>query len=276
MAATVDSTSAARPRPRRRRLAARYVVEWRLMAFRRLWRSSMLTSFLQPMMFVAGMGLGVGALVNRNASSAASLGGVKYIAFLAPGLLATTAMRVGGEESMWPVLGNFKWKGTFHAIVASPVQPSDIAIGQALFIALRCLLATTTVSLALALFPDTRSSGLLLAVPFSIVSGLAFGMPIVAFSATRERDSSFAAMSRFVITPLFLFGGAFYPLKQLPRVLQLVAEFFPLWHGVELSRAATLHHLQFASVIEHLAYLAVWLVVGLLLTIHTFTKRLSV
>ncbi len=282
MPATIDRISASTSRTPSRRAIGRtwhhalHVVEWQLMAFRAVWRSSVLTSFVQPLMYVAGMGLGVGALVNRNASSTSALGGVRYVTYLAPGLLATTAMMVASMECMWPVLAGFKWQRTFHAMVASPLEPADIVLGEAIYVGLRSLLSAAAVAVALTIFPATRSSGLLLAVPFAGLCGLAFGMPIAAYAATRERDSAFPAMQRFVITPLFLFGGAFYPLKQLPVAAQALAKFAPLWHGVELCRAATLHRLQIGTAAVHVAYLLMWIAVGLVATVHSFRKKLLI
>jgi lipooligosaccharide transport system permease protein len=271
---TSSAVSGVESAARRNRFRALKVLEWQLLAYRRLWRSSLLTSFLQPMMYVAGMGLGVGALVNRHAASTAALGGVRYVTFLAPGLLATTTMMVAAAESMWPILSGLRRQRQFHAMVATPLGPGDIIVGQAIYIALRCLISGAAVAAALMIFPATRSGGLAVGVLFAVLCGLAFGMPLTAFSATRDRDSGFPAMQRFVITPLFLFGGAFYPLQQLPHAVQVVAKILPLWHGVELCRGAALGHLPLAPTLGHVAYLLAWLTAGLIVSIRLFARAL--
>jgi lipooligosaccharide transport system permease protein len=126
-------------------------------------------------------------------------------------------------------------------------------------------------------FPDARSSGLPLAVVGAACCGVAFAAPITAFSAQRmdPSGSTFASLQRFVITPLFLFGGAFYPVDQLPAAIRPIAYVTPLWHAVEFCRGATLHTLGFAAGAGHLAVLAAWTVAGTLPALHLFRRRVT-
>ena len=254
---------------------AGHIVETKLMVFRRLWKANILSSFFQPLFYLLAMGIGVGSLVNQNASSTEMLGGVTYVQFIAPGLLATTAMVVATVESTWPVLSGFRWDRTYVAQSATPLDATDIVTGHFVWIAIRVAIAATAVAAVMAIIPATRSSGLLLAVIFAVLTGVSIGMPTAAYAATRQNDGGFAAFQRFVVTPLLLFGGAFFPTSQLPAWLQPIAEITPLWHGVELCRGASLHTLELWPTIGHIAYLLLWTVVGTILASRLFTRRLA-
>jgi lipooligosaccharide transport system permease protein len=243
--------------------------------YRTIWRSNLMSAFLQPLLYLLGMGLGVGALVDRGDRADQLLDGLTYFQFLAPGLIATSAMMVTASESMWPVLGGFKWQRAYFAAAATPLSPTEIATGVGLWHATKALIAGGGVALALLCFADTRSPGLVLAVLFGGLTGLAFSSVIMAWTATREEDDSFPTINRFVITPLFLFGGAFYPIDQLPEWLQWVAKVTPLWHGVELTRAAVNERLEWDATMVHLGYLALFVVLGWASARRSFTRRLA-
>jgi lipooligosaccharide transport system permease protein len=248
------------------------VMSGQLVVFRRLWRLNVLSSFVQPMLYLLGLGVGVGALVDSNAGSADALGGLPYVAFVAPGLLVTTAMTLCANDSMWPVMGGLKWRREYHGIAATPLGPRDIVLGHAGWMAVRGALAASMVAAALALFPDTRSWGLIPAVGVATLVGVAFAMPTMAIAIGAQTDGLFAALQRFVLLPLFLFGGAFYPLSQLPTVVQWVAKVFPLWHGVVVARGLTTGGLAWGDALGHLGYAVVWVVVGCVVS----TRRLAV
>ncbi len=105
---------------------------------------------------------------------------------------------------------------------------------------------------------------------------MAFGAPMAAFSATQDKDTSFSTVYRFVVIPLFLFSGTFFPISQLPLVLQFLAYVTPLYHGVALCRDLTLGHVDGWVDVGHAAYLSLWVGVGYVLCRRTFAKRLVV
>jgi len=251
------------------------IVEWNLAVYRRIWRSNMLTSFVQPMLYLLAMGIGVGALVNHNSGSGQILGGIPYIAFVAPGLLATTAMMVGSIESMWPVLDAMTWGRQYEAMAATPLEPNDIVVAHVLWIMFRTGLSAAAVAAAMALFPDVRSWGLLAAVPAAVLTGLAFAMPLAAYTVTRRQDMSFPVIQRFVITPLFLFGGAFFPLSQLPVGIRSVGYATPLWHGVEMCRSfVSGTSMSALAALGHTAYLLVFVIAGAIVMARRTRRRL--
>lgn len=250
------------------------VMSGQIVVFRRFWRLNVMSSFVQPMLYLLGLGVGVGALVDRNTGSADVLGGSSYVAFVAPGLLVTTAMSIASLESMWPVMGGLRWRREYHGIAATPLGPRDIVLGHGLWMGVRGGLAAGMVALALALFPTTRSWGLVAAVAVAALVGVAFAMPVMAVAIGAENDGVFAALQRFVVLPLFLFGGAFYPLSQLPEVVQWVVKVFPLWHGVVVARGVTSDGIDVAEAVGHLAYVAVWAVLGAVVSVRRLTVRL--
>lgn len=254
--------------------AALRVWESNLAVYRRIWKSNLLGSFLQPSLYLLGMGVGVGSLVDRGPSSQQLLGGVDYVTYLAPALIATTVMLVVAQESLWPVMDGFMWSNAYTAMSATPLQPSEVAAGVALWHATRGLFAAGGVAVVLALFPATRAWGLVPAVPFAVLTGMAFALPISAWSSTREADISFPAILRFGIVPMFLFAGAFYPVDQLPGWVEPVAYVTPLWHGVELCRGSVLGTLAVADAAVHVGVLAAYTTAGYLICRVTFTRRL--
>lgn len=249
--------------------------ESHLRLYRTIWKSNVMASVVQPFLYLLGMGVGVGALVDRGQRSAEVLDGLTYLQFLGPALIASTAMLVTAGEAMWPVLGGFKWQSNFHAAAATPLSPGDIAGGVFLWQLTKALIAGGAVAATLSVFPDTRSPGLLLAVAFAGLTGLAFSSLVTAWTATREQDFSFPNINRFIVTPLFLFGGAFYPIDQLPTWLQWAARVTPLWHGVELTRAATNGRLDAGAALVHVGYLLLLVLVGWVLARRSFIRRLG-
>jgi lipooligosaccharide transport system permease protein len=253
---------------------ATHVAAWYLATYRRLWKTNLLSSFVQPMLYLLGLGVGVGSLVDRNSSSTDVLGGSSYVAYVAPGLLITTAMTLAAGESMWPIMAHLKWQRGYHGIAATPLEARDITWGHGLWIATRCAIAGSAVAAALACFPDTRSWGLIATVVMAVLVGLAFAMPITAFSINTAYDGSFAGIQRFVVIPLFLFGGAFYPLSQLPTVVQWLAKAAPLWHGVVVARAFTTGTVEWLAVAGHTAYICLWAAIGTAVATRRLRRKL--
>jgi lipooligosaccharide transport system permease protein len=251
------------------------VWESELAVYRKIWHSHVLLAFVQPLLYLIGMGLGVGALIDVNTDSSASLDGLTYFEFLAPALLATTAMISAGQASLWQVLDGFFWGNRYRAMAATPLTSNDVASGLTLWHATRTLIGVAGVAAVLVLFDDTRSWGLLVAVPAAVLTGLAFALPITAWSSTRYGGASFPTIIRFGLLPMFLFGGAFFPITELPGWLQPVAYVTPLWHGIELCRGAVIDSVSAGNVAVHLAVLGAYILGGWAACRITFARRLA-
>ena len=250
------------------------VFEYRMLSYRRTFRSSIFNSFLTPVMFLTAMGVGLGAYVDRAGNE--GLGGVSYLAFLAPGLLAATAMQVAAFEATFPIIGGLVWNRVFHAMYATPIRPSDIALGNLAWIAFRVALVSVVFTIVTVLFGAAASPSIVLAIPVAVLTGMAFAGPIAAFSATQRTMEKFNAVFRFGITPLFLFSGTFFPVESLPIFLQPVAWITPLYHGVALSRGLSLGTTgdDPLAVLIHLGVLVGFFVVGAVVATRTVERKL--
>ncbi len=256
------------------RTTAGRVFEHRFLSYRKTFRASVFSSFLLPVLFLTAMGLGLGTYVDAGESG--SLGGVPYIAFLAPGLLASTAMQSAAFESTFPIMSGLQWSRVFHAMYATPISGRDVALGNLLWIAARLLLITMVFTVIIVLFGAFESPLVVFAIPVAVLTGLAFASPIAAFSATQRTVEKFNAIFRFGVTPLFLFSGTFYPVDQLPTALQALAWLTPLYHGVELARGLSLGTIGEEPVLAlvHLAIILGFFLVGTLFAIRTISARL--
>jgi lipooligosaccharide transport system permease protein len=248
--------------------ALRVYESW-LMGYRRTWRGSVVSSVLNPVLYLTALGFGLGKLVNRGNAL-----GMPYIEFVAPGMLAVVAMQIGTFESSYPVLAAIRWTRQYHAILATPLRIRDIVLGHELYVASRVAFASAIYLVALTLFHAIRSPWALLAWPAAILLGVSFSAPVSAFAAWIEREENFSTLFRFGITPLFLFSGTFFPIERLPHVFREVAYLTPLWHGVDLMRHLTLGNPHLWPSLGHVAYMTLWFVAGLWLAERTHTKRL--
>jgi lipooligosaccharide transport system permease protein len=174
------------------------------------------------------------------------------------------------------VLGAIRWNMKYHAMLATPIGIDDILVGHLAYVAMQITGATAIFIGVAALFGSFSSWWVLLALPITVLTGMAFAVPIFAFSAKQEGDGGFNILFRFIITPLFLFSGTFFPVGQLPVFLRPVAWVTPLWHGVDANRSLALGSPDPVSILGHTAYLLVVIAVGAWLAHRTFTKRLVV
>ena len=248
------------------------VFEHRFLQYRRTFRASIFTSFLSPVMFLTAMGLGLGSYV----SNSSALGGVPYLVFLAPGLLAATAMQSASFEATFPIINGLTWNKIFQAMHATPITPRDIALGNLAWIVARLTLITTIFTIVIVLLGAAESPLIVLAMPAAVLTGMAFAGPIAAFAATQKTPNKFAAIFRFGITPLFLFSGTFFPISSLPAILQTLAWLTPLYHGVALTRGLSLGTIANdpPAAAVHVIYLTALATLGAWLTVRNISRRL--
>lgn len=249
------------------------VGEYLALQYRKTWRGHFVSTFVNPLLFLGAMGFGLGSLVDRGVGEA-TLGSLDYVEFVGPGLLAANAMQSATSQNAWPLMAAFRWRNTYGAATSTPVTPADVAAGQLGWTAVRVALGATAFSIILAAFGVASLPGSLLAVAAAVLTGLAFGAPMAAFTATRESDGGFNVIFRFFVTPMFLFSGTFFPIAQLPDGIEWLAAVTPLYHGVELCRGLVLDDLGAVDALGHVAYLALWVVVGFLFATRNFTRRL--
>jgi lipooligosaccharide transport system permease protein len=250
------------------------VVEREARIYRRLWRGNAFSTFVGPSLYLGAMGLGLGGLIAANNTT---VGGLSYLQFVAPGLMAATTLQMAAGESMWPVMAGTKWIKHYHAMVAAPLESTDVMLGHLGWLAIRLTMAGAAYLIVAALFGALASPFAILAMPAAVLTGLAFAAPLTAFAASQETDARFALVMRFFVLPLFLFSGTFFPISQLPGWMQAIAWVSPLWHGVVLCRSATTGMLPPGGVLGllgHLLILLAFIGAGIRWGTRTFAKRL--
>jgi len=240
--------------------------------YKRGWRATVVSSVLQPVLFLLAFGVGFGSLVRGGVAT----GGEPYLVYLAPGLLAMTAVQTAAFESTYPVLSGFKWQQVYWGMSASPISPGQVAVGHLCWIAARMLSSGAVYVLVIALVGGAAGFGIVAALLAATLCGAAFSALTMAFAACVQHEgSAFASYFRFVLIPMTLFAGTFFPTSQLPAWLQPVAWVTPLWHGTELARGAALGTLHWWPALGHLAYLLVLLLIGVVLVRWRFSVRLA-
>jgi lipooligosaccharide transport system permease protein len=271
-AAVVRSTGRAPGRWRGVLLVVEHFWTW----YRRNWRATVVSSVLQPLLFLLAFGVGFGSLVAGAGSAQAATGGVDYLVWLAPALLAVSAVQSGAFESTYPVLSGFKWQRVYHSMTASPISPAQVALGHLVWVTVKTAGAGAVYIAVIALFGGVASPGIVVSLLAAVLTGIAMASLVTAFSATVENEgAAFNALFRFVVIPMTLFSGTFFPVDRLPGWVQPVALVSPLWHGTELARAAALDRWQPLAALGHLAYLCALLALGITLATHFFTRRLA-
>lgn len=260
---------------RARRFGAWYVAEHRLRVMRSYVSTVLIGAVGTPLLYLFAMGVGLGALVSANLGPHA-VDGVSYLQFVAPALLCTAAVTVASEEFTYPVMLGFKWNPTFLGISSSPITPGQIIDGMVISVVVRLVASSVVYWLFMQLFGATPSGTAFLGVLIATLVGLAFGAPIMAYVATIQTDSGQIAMlMRFVLLPLTLFSGTFFPLSSMPIYLQWIGWLSPIWHGTQLARIVS-YGAQVPPwlIVVHVLYLFVLFVPGWLLARRIAKRRL--
>jgi lipooligosaccharide transport system permease protein len=263
--------AAARGRPRPGAFWRRCLTYW-LTSYRRTWRGSVVSGFLAPLLYLGSIGFGLGALVDKGGAPA--IEGVPYLAFVAPGVLAATAMQTAVGEATYPVMGAVKWQRQYHAMLAAPLGTVDLVLGHLAFILIRAAIASAffvAVGAALGAF---TSPWAVLGILVGVLCAAAHAAPVMAFSARQDNDGAFNLVFRFGVIPMFLFAGTFFPIDQLPPLIQPLAWATPLWHATNLTRDLCLERVELLPALGSTAYLCAWAGIGIWLAGRSFRSRL--
>jgi lipooligosaccharide transport system permease protein len=241
--------------------------------YKRVWQATLVSSVITPIVYLLALGVGMGAFLGDITYRGTTY---EYFEFVAPGLLAATAMQIGAFEASWPVLSAIKWTRQYHAMLATPLRVRDVVVAHQAFFASRMLVTATVYFVVIAAFGGVESPLGVLAVPVAVMVGLAYSTFIAAWAAKTQNEASFVAIFRFVILPMFLFSGTFFPISRLPLPLELVAYLTPLWHGVDLCRMLVLGDVVAWLGLLHAVYLAAFIAGGVAAALYTYRRRLVV
>ncbi|WP_314325527.1 ABC transporter permease [Paenarthrobacter ilicis] len=260
---------------RARRWGAFFYAEQVLRVMRNYGWSVILYSVGQPVAYLFAMGVGLASLVDAN--SGAVFGGVSYLEFVAPALLVSAAVMTASGEFSYPVTDGFKWRRVFYGPHASPLTPQQIASGHIMASSVRFLLQSVVYFAVVAMFGASPGPWGWVSAIVATVAALSFGLPLMAYAASITQDKGqFALVQRFIVMPLFLFSGTFFPLDTLPVAVRWIGWISPVWHGTELGRVFTYGMDQEPLLtIIHILFLVVTAGVGWILVRRQFVKRMG-
>jgi len=242
---------------------------WRrnFLVWKKLAAVSMLGNFGDPFLYLLGLGYGLGHYIGE-------MGGIPYMAFLASGILCSSAMNTATFEALYSAFTRMNQQGTWESILATPIRIQEIIAGEQMWAATKSLISGTAIFIVAGLLGGIQQwDTALLALPVIFLTGLAFAGPALAICAISPSYDFFLYYFTLAVTPMFLFCGVFYPLDTLPAFAQLLAQVLPLTHAVALIRPL-LTEMPLTMPWLHVSVLALYAAAGFTLAAHLAARRL--
>jgi lipooligosaccharide transport system permease protein len=258
------------------RFGAWAVAEYRLRSMSK-WLGALVSFGLgNPIIYLVAIGIGIGSLVDTN-TGGQGIDGVSYLQFVAPALLATAAISAVQDEVTFPTLQGFVWDKMFYAMNHTPVTSSQIVNGVLLAACFRGVFTVILYEAVLVLFGAIPLSSVVPLFLTAMFAAMAFAAAMIAVTVRIENDDAlFAIIGRFVVAPMFLFSGTFYPLEQMPIYLQWIGWISPMWHSTQLGRFLSYGMpLDTWESFMHFGFLVAVFAVGMVLTYPKFRTRLQ-
>jgi len=257
------------------RYGAWYVAEYRIRQMSKWLGAIISVSFGNPIIYLLAVGIGVGSLVDSN-TGGNGIYGVSYITFLAPALLATAAIQAAMDETSFPTLEGFVWNKSFYGMNSTQLTAGQIVDGIMIAAFVRAFLTSAAYLVVLWAFGAVTIAAMPFLFLVASFAGMSFGaLMLAATSFVKEDDGFFAIVARFIVAPMFLFSGTFYPLEQMPLFLQWIGWISPLWHSTNFARSISFGlEVPGWLMIVHAAFLIISLVVGMIIARKQFASRL--
>lgn len=213
------------------RLRAGAIAVWRrnLLVWRKLVAPSLLLNFGEPVLYLLGLGHGLGRFIG-------DMAGIPYITFLASGLLASSAMNTSSFEGLFSVFTRMVPQQTYDAMLATPLEVDDIVAGEMLWCATKGVISSSAILIVALALGAINGVDTLICVPIFLLIGLCFAGPAITVSALSPSYDFFNYYVALVMTPMFIFCGVFYPINSLPELVQTLVQLLPLTHAVALVR----------------------------------------
>ncbi len=261
---------------RAKRWGAWYVAEYRLRNMGKWWQAIIAFGIGNPVLYLVSIGLGIGALITKS-TGGAGIDGVSYLEFLAPALLATACIQAAMDETSFPVLEGFTWTRYLYAMNATSLRGSQITGGIMIASFIRCVATALMYGGILVAFNAIDVAHLPALAFASIFAGMGFAAVMMAMASfVKDDDGFFAIVGRFIIAPMFMFSGTFYPIENTPIYLQWIGWISPLWHSTNLGRNLSYGHEVAPWLLAiHFAYLASLYYIGFKVAARQFAKRLA-
>ncbi len=239
-----------------------------VLVWKRLIGPAMVLNFGEPTLYLLGLGFGLGTFIGE-------MGNIPYIAFLASGIVASSAMTTASFEGMYSVFTRMVPQRTYEAIMATPTDIDDILAGEMLWCATKAVISAVAI-LIVALFLDVvHGWQAILVIPVVFLIGLCFAGPAIVMSSLASNYDFFNYYFVLVITPMFIVSGVFYPVTTLPELMQTAVQFLPLPHAVALARPLVTGQ-ELINPLLHLAVLAAYAIISYYIAVVMVRKKLLV
>jgi lipooligosaccharide transport system permease protein len=242
------------------------VLQRNLLVYTKYWRSSMMFNFIEPMLYLAALGVGLGMYIPE-------IEGMSYLEFIAPGLIASSTMWATSFECTYGSFIRLQVQKSYHAIITTPVSLDEVVLGDIAFGAFKSILYGSVMLLVLLLLGLVASPLALLVPLVLLLSGLVFAQLSMIWTSLAPNFEVFAYYFTLVLTPMFLFSGIFFPLENLPLAAQRLAWLTPLFHTVQLCRGLVSGQLP-PAYMAHVLALIIFLLILFLPPLLLMRRRL--
>lgn len=248
------------------RLAARI---WRrnVTLYRRSWKLTFLPQFLQPIFYLVALGFGLGLFIGREVE------GFDYVQFIAPGLAASAAMNGAAFELTFNVFGKFNWSHLYESVITTPLEPEDVALGEIMWAVTRSVLYGGVFFVVMIGLGHVRQPYVPIVLIAFALTGLSVGLIGFLFTCLIKDMDFFSYFFNLILVPLFMFSGIFFPIDVMPKAAQVITWYTPLYHGVEMTRAASLTG-DVNAMMGHGLWLFVFCLILFLPSINLFRRKL--
>lgn len=236
--------------------------------FKRGWKRFVLPNFLEPVLYLLAIGIGLGAYVRTQ------IGGIPYVAYIAPGLAAASAMYGAVFELTYNVFVKLRFHRVYDAVITTPLEPADVGLGELMWAVTRSAMYGSVFLVVVIAFGYAASPLAALAFLTLPLVGLAMGLLAMLYTALIRDIELYVYFFNVFIIPLFLFSGIFFPVADLPTWAQVLAWLTPLYHGVEMSRALVLTG-DLGLALQHVLWLVGFSALLLPPTLNLFARRLE-
>jgi lipooligosaccharide transport system permease protein len=253
------------PRPKYR---AFYVLKRNFLVWRKLLGPALVLHFGEPLIYLLGLGIGLGQFVG-------DMGEVSYLAFLAAGIVASSALMTASMEGTYSVFTRMVPQQTYNAMLTTPIDTDDIVAGEFLWCATKATMSSIAILTVASLIGVVESITAVLAIPIAFVCGLCFAGPAIIMASCSPSYDFFNYYFTLLVTPMFVLCGVFYPTTILPETLQSMVQVLPLTHAIALIRPLVLGQ-EVTQAVLHLSVISAYTVVGYYVATVVARKRLFV
>ncbi|MDF2875222.1 MAG: yadH [Sporomusa sp.] len=234
--------------------------------FRKIWFGNIMFNFIEPLLYLTAMGYGLGTFVQ-------DINGLSYIQYIAPGMVASSAMFAASFECTYGSFIRLHYQKTFQAMLAGPVTVRDIVAGDIMYATFKSTLFGLVILTVITVLGQVQSWWALLIPLFLIIPGLTFSLLAICYTGITDNIDKFNYYVTLFLTPSYLFSGVFFPINSMPAWAQMLAWFNPIYHSVEVCRAMALGNIN-PGLLVHAGVLLAVALVFMPLSVRLLTKRL--